>query len=282
MPNAQEYRLTIVAERDGIEVRRHVTGFAKGIRTPTGRHGVAEAFLPMVEHALADMMDQPEPAPPDPMITSALASAPVLSALPPEVRDRIAARCNYVHAHAGDVLAKEGAPADGLYVLLSGRMTASVGVLDGRRLVLAMVDRPELLGDVAALDGGPRTATLTAETACDLVHVPQSMVEAEVKRSRAAMLAAVDLLCARIRHTTDRQAASLAPLRDRVIRVILMMVDEASRNAPARAKADLPLTQALIAEMVGATRPRVAEILQDLESEGLISRARGRLRVGIC
>jgi SAM-dependent methyltransferase len=82
-------------------------------------------------------------------------------------------RSAVVRRNSGAVLIAEGDPGDGVFVLLDG-----AAVVTRRGEEVAKLAAGDLFGEMAALDGGVRTATVTATTAVHLLHVdPRSLNE---------------------------------------------------------------------------------------------------------
>ena len=71
-------------------------------------------------------------------------------------------------AGAGEMVIRQGAPADGLYVIASGRLQAVLTRDDGSQLVLGESGRGELTGETALLNNAPRSASVIALRASQL------------------------------------------------------------------------------------------------------------------
>jgi hypothetical protein len=84
-------------------------------------------------------------------------------------------------APAGEVLLKQGDPAEVLLVLLEG----SCDVRGARKLVTS-VSAPDVLGEIGLLKGSPRTANVVATTECSLLEVPGPLFLATVLPEAAA------------------------------------------------------------------------------------------------
>ena len=59
----------------------------------------------------------------------------------------------------GDVLVRQGDPADALYIVLTGRFAVTI---EGRREPITEIGPDQPIGEIAFLTGGTRTATVTA------------------------------------------------------------------------------------------------------------------------
>lgn len=82
-----------------------------------------------------------------------------LSDLEPAARARLAAEFETLALKRGEVLVRQGDPADALYVVVSGRFSVS---LEGRRAPVAEIGPGQPIGEIAFLAGGTRTATVRA------------------------------------------------------------------------------------------------------------------------
>jgi CRP/FNR family transcriptional regulator, cyclic AMP receptor protein len=111
---------------------------------------------------------------------------------------RIAALTTEYRAEAGEVLAKRGNPGLEFVIVVEGRATVS-----RKRVELATIGPGSFFGELALLDGGPRTATVVAETDMRLLVLSRrefSSIQALVPSVTRKMLAE---LGARLRKADD-------------------------------------------------------------------------------
>jgi CRP/FNR family cyclic AMP-dependent transcriptional regulator len=88
-----------------------------------------------------------------------LAGVPIFEGLSKKDLSQIAGAAKEITHREGSVLAKEGQSGVGFFLILDG--TAGVRVGDRQRGKLGSGD---FFGEISLLDGGPRTATVSAET----------------------------------------------------------------------------------------------------------------------
>jgi CRP-like cAMP-binding protein len=98
----------------------------------------------------------------------------------------LAARGHEQDAPEGQVLVREGASGGSLFVILSGSVAVTRG---GRRI--GRLGEGDLLGEVAMLAGGPRTASAVVESDARLLVVPASAVH-ELVEQRPTLRAALE------------------------------------------------------------------------------------------
>lgn len=103
----------------------------------------------------------------DPSSTSALiseylAKIEAFSHIPTDLVAAIAVRLGIIRLASGEVLCEEGAPGYGLYLLVEGRLRVSIRMGAEDRAV-GMVEPGEVVGELQALTGGQRSATIRAD-----------------------------------------------------------------------------------------------------------------------
>lgn len=111
---------------------------------------------------------------------------------PPEFLSRMRQRMSTVQIPGGSVLLRQGDPSDSVYLVLSGRLRATARDRDGNMVVVGDISRGEPLGEMGAITGSPRSATVTAVRDCvllrlsaeDMTEVLQTWPEATLPLAR--------------------------------------------------------------------------------------------------
>jgi CRP-like cAMP-binding protein len=171
----------------------------------------------------------------------------------------------------GAALMHQGAEADGVVLLLRGRVKIVV-VENGRESLRALRGPGDLVGEMAAFEGGRRSATVVALEPVHAVVVPIPVFLAFVHRSPGAAAAVLGLMASRLRDS-DRQLARLGafPTAVRLARYLLDLADELGRvDAGGVVVLDVGLTQADIAAAIGASRESVRRDLAYLRERGMV------------
>lgn len=125
-----------------------------------------------------------------------LKSSPLFRPLPGEELARIARVAETVHVEDGHLLFQEGAPGDAFYMVVSG----SMGVERGTHQV-AVLGPHEGLGEMALLDGEPRSASVRALEDSTLLRIDQASFETLIDRSPALARGIYRSLSRRLRNT---------------------------------------------------------------------------------
>jgi hypothetical protein len=77
----------------------------------------------------------------------------------------------------GDIIVGDEEPGDSLFVISSGRVKAFVKGAEGRYREAREMGEGDFFGEIALLQGKPRTATVTAAESCELLELEREMVE---------------------------------------------------------------------------------------------------------
>jgi CRP/FNR family cyclic AMP-dependent transcriptional regulator len=207
---------------------------------------------------------------------------------PSSLLDRLDQRERDALLHAGrsraflrdEALFLEAESTDHVMVLTHGRVKACFADRNGREAVLAVRGAGDLLGDLSAIDGGPRSAAVFALEAVEATVIAGARFRALlVERPRLAS-AVLALMVARLRDA-DRKRIEFGSLDSRA-RVACRLVELAHRfGEPARSgvRITLRLSQEEVAGWTGSSREAVAKALADFRTRGWIETGRRRVVV---
>jgi CRP-like cAMP-binding protein len=109
----------------------------------------------------------------------------LFSALDEDERKRLTSMSKKAQFQPGDVICREGEPGDDFFVLVKGTVTVT-GDDFGTPKVLATLAAGQFFGELAALAGQPRQATVTAAEAVELMRIPLAAVTEVLKASPRA------------------------------------------------------------------------------------------------
>ena len=84
---------------------------------------------------------------------------PLFGAIAPELLERLSSYATTRAVHRGDSIFAKGDPGNSLYAVCAGTVKISVPSADGKDAVFNLVGEGEIFGEIALLDGRPRTAT---------------------------------------------------------------------------------------------------------------------------
>lgn len=204
-----------------------------------------------------------------------LRRVPLFAGLSEETLAGLAGRLRRRTFRRGTTIFHKDQAGDALHVIASGRVRFFLPAEGGDELTIDIAGAGDVFGELALLDGQPRSAS--AEALEDTVtHVlGRQEFQAYLAASPELAAALIGLLSTRLRHVTD-YAESLAFLdvHARVARALLELAGRYGVRGEGIA-IDLDLTQTDLATMVGATRERVNRALAAFREQGLVE-LRGR------
>jgi CRP-like cAMP-binding protein len=177
----------------------------------------------------------------------------------------------------GAFLMTEGEASDHVIVLVSGRAKVSSYTQDGKEVVLAVRGPGELLGELSAVDGNPRSATVSAlEPIEALIVRSEQFVEFLTEHPRLA----IQLLQSTIRRLRDSDRKRIEfgayDTPARVARRLLELVDRygEAEAADKSVRISLSLTQDELAGWTGSSREAVSKALREFRDRGWITTGR--------
>ena len=166
---------------------------------------------------------------------------------------------------AGDSICRLGDHGDSMMAVVIGSVRISRPTSRGKEIILADLGSGELFGEIALLDGKPRSANVVALTNCELMVLERRNVVPFLERNPAACMKLMEILCARIRRSDERMSdIAFFNLPVRLAKTLL------NYQPDVRVGAKLSLSQSELAEMAGATREKVNRCLRDWQRQGII------------
>lgn len=210
----------------------------------------------------------------DPPLTGLLARLPLFAGAGP---DDLAAAARQFRRHRygrDEQIFARGDEGGDLIVIETGRIRLSVMAADGRELSLRIAGPGQVIGEIAVLDGGARTADATALGDVVAHLLSRAAFDRLFAERPAFARGIVRMLCARLRDTTDQlESIALYRIEARLARLFLGMARQtADLDAVETATLRLDLNQSHLAEIVGASRPKVNRALTELEASGAVVR----------
>ncbi|MBZ9935383.1 Crp/Fnr family transcriptional regulator [Mesorhizobium sp. BR1-1-16] len=173
---------------------------------------------------------------------------------------------------AETVLFAQGDESDGLYAVATGIVRIFLTAEDGRELTIQLFEEGEVIGEIALIDGLPRSAGAATLTPTQLIFVPRqpfmSLLDSSPRLQRQIILS----LCERLRQTNDQvNRAVFHDLRHRLLVLLRQLALIHGRIDRDQAVVELDLTQGTLAQMLGASREAVNKQIRALIKEGRLS-----------
>src|SRR6202049_4040313 len=124
--------------------------------------------------------------------------------LPPAALEHLGSYMKRRTLPRGSAIFAKGDPGSGLMGVVAGSVKISVPSADGRDIVLNIMHEGEIFGEIALLDGRPRTADATAMTDCELMVIERRDFIPFLRSQPDLTIKIIETLCSRLRRTTDQ------------------------------------------------------------------------------
>jgi len=216
-------------------------------------------------------MTTPRAGAPAPDARAVLAAAPIFEGLATEELDALLAITATRRLRAGEVLFRKGAEGSSLFGVLKGRLRIWASGADGKELTFRYAEPGDLVGEMALLDPAPRSATVEAVPASELLTLDRrEFMPFLIKHPRVAVNLAA-LMVRRVRALSDQLEDSLLlPLPARVAKKLLSLAKTYGKRTPEGLLIDLELPQQQLGDLVGATRESMNKVLRGFSEQGLV------------
>ena len=193
--------------------------------------------------------------------------------LPEAQREALLAHAVRRRFIAGQSVFRAGEPADHVILVQSGLVSVQVAAPDGRRLILAIFGEEDVLGEMALAGVPRRTAWVVAVRDADVLMLDVRRLHELRAATREVDAAVMGVLADTVRRLTDQLLeATLIPQPVRLRRILLRLHRHYDDGR-------IALTHAGLAEMLGAQRTTVTELLSAEVAAGRIVKARGYLQI---
>lgn len=185
---------------------------------------------------------------------------PYFCDLGPEAFDQLCRYAKHATLKRGSTIFSKGDAGNSLVAVISGTVKISISSPDGRTAILNLIGPGEIFGEVALLDGQARTADATANTNCEIFVIDRREFLPFVRSQPALAMKFIELLCARLRWTSDQvEQVILQDLPGRLASALIRLTE---RHRPAEGGLTIVITQQEISEMVGMTRESINKQLR--------------------
>ena len=183
------------------------------------------------------------------------------------------------HADGTIILSYQDASTD-IFFILEGAVRAIIYVLDGKALLFTDLEKGEVFGEIAAVDRGPRSASIEALRPTLVAVMSAADFERILREDAEVSIATLRLLTSRVRRLSERVYEFRAFAVQNRIHAELLRLAKASGVTQGDVTLSPAPTLAEIADRVSTHREAVSRgELSRLGSVGLISREGGALRI---
>ena len=203
----------------------------------------------------------------------------LFAGLSPEALGKIEKVCRYKRFSANEQIFDRHSKARDVFFVIRGRVRVVNYSLAGREITLDDVSEGEYFGELAALDGQPRSASIMALTDCLIVALSPVQFVNVLERHPKVALRALKRLSQIVRQSTERiMDLSTLGANNRVHADLLRMAEAGDKKDNTALITPIPV-HGDIASRIGTTRETVARVLNDLARRGIVKRTKDALVV---
>jgi CRP-like cAMP-binding protein len=158
-----------------------------------------------------------------------------------------------------------------LFVICRGTVKISAPSVDGHDALFRLLSKGDIFGEIALLDGGPRTADAVAVTDCELFVIERRDFLPVMREEPEVAIRMIEILCSRVRRTTE-QAENLMfmPLRGRLAKALLQLSE-----GDGRTERKAVVTQKDLGNLIGMSRESTNRQLRVWEDQEWVRLERG-------
>ena len=185
-------------------------------------------------------------------------------------------RGHFVEYKKGDDMIVQGDPGNSLLILLSGNARTSMIASNGHEIVLDYAEAGQVLGEIALLDGGERTATVTAIEPTSALTITREAFEDILKKHKNMALRLLNVMANRIRTANsmiegDRAYTSGPRLARYLMRLSVVGAEEG--------RLKLDLSQSELGNFAGMSWEHINRQLSAWSEDDIVSVESGKVRI---
>jgi CRP/FNR family cyclic AMP-dependent transcriptional regulator len=205
---------------------------------------------------------------------STLRALPLFSALSDAERDAIQPWTQLRTYPARSPILRTGDNADGLYLVLAGRVNVVLEDNRGHKVIVDGLAENDTFGELALFDNRPSLQTFEAQRPCEILYVPRRPLLDIMSHNCSAAMFIATALAQRL-GSAYRKLGSLAhdDVYARVMEILL------SRGHEQDGAWYVDVGAEAMSSMVGASREMVSRVMKDLVTRGLVRRQKRKLVV---
>jgi CRP/FNR family transcriptional regulator, cyclic AMP receptor protein len=210
--------------------------------------------------------------PPRDIKRAALRTSPLFQAMQPEELDAILGFATERRVRRGQMVVQRGETGSSMMAVLHGRVRISAVNADGKEITLNVINPGEVFGEIALLDGQPRSADAYAVEDTLLLVVERRHFLPFLTSNPALVSRLLTVLCDKLRSTSlALEQIALFDLETRLARLILKLAADYGRPSPDGTRIEMKLSQRDISNLVASSRESVNKQLALWRDSGVLT-----------
>ena len=215
-------------------------------------------------------------------MTDALAGVPLFAGLDEDGLESLVRGMRIRRFRRGETVFHVGDPGDALFIVMAGSIKITLPADTGDEAILATLRPGDFFGELALLDGAPRSATAVAIESTETYILARDRFRELVATEPAMRDAVMATMATEVRRLTHHvEELHFLDITGRLASRLARLAGEsgATRLGDGTIRLPGPLTQGDLAAMIGCTRQSVNKLLGMFTDDGLIKLERDRILV---
>jgi CRP/FNR family transcriptional regulator, cyclic AMP receptor protein len=205
-----------------------------------------------------------------------LRSHPFFSGLDARIVDRLIPHALTRKAKKGTLLFRKGDMGTNLYAVCAGAVRVSAPSSQGKDAVFNLIVPGEIFGEIAFLDGGPRTADAVMIGSGELMVIERRYFLPLLRDHPELAVRLLEILCRRLRHTSEQiEDVVFLGLEARLAKALLYLYEHSLSKPPY----ELKVTQREIGQLIGVSRESANKQLRSWQRKKWVKLERGGIRI---
>lgn len=170
------------------------------------------------------------------------------------------------------VIVRQGDADGDLYAVLRGHLKVTACDRHGHEIVMSLMQAGDVFGEIAFLDGGARSATVTSLDSCELLVIRRADFLLLLRRVPTISMALLNVMAKRIRRLSESaQDSAFLDVKSRLAKRLVDLADQfGTPLGSGQVALKVRLSQQELGDMVQATRESVNKCLREWAKEGII------------
>ena len=183
---------------------------------------------------------------------------------------QLAGRLRQRRFRRNEVIFHQGDPGDSLHIVDEGSVKITLPSPEGEEAIIATLRQGDFFGELALLDGAPRSATAVALEPTSTLALPRDAFLELLDQDRGLRVALLAGLAHELRRLTGHvEELHFLDLAGRLAMRLARLAGDVSPGSD-EVRLEWPYTQSDLASMIGGTRQSVNKLLSELVADGLV------------
>lgn len=212
-------------------------------------------------------------------IKNFIAKVPLFEGLNSQEYEAIYKAMIHKHYSPDEIIVHEDdSVSQSFFVIISGKVNVAVLSDEGKQTILATLEKGEFFGEMAILDGEPRSASVIAAQQCELLALYRKTLLDLLKKYPQIAIRMLITMSKRLRRSNKHiNTLTKMSVYGRIADVLLQLAEERGQRIGQVIIIANPPRQQDLAEMAGTSRETVSRVLSQLRKKHYITTNRKRL-----